>query len=135
MTYLLDTNTCIRHLSGRSERLRRHMRRMKTNELAVCAIVKAELFYGSMKSTSPQKSLAKQSSLIGRLRSFPFDDHAATVYGTIRADLERRGLPIGANDMLIAAIAIANGLTLVTHNTREFARISNLAVEDWETQD
>jgi len=134
MIYLLDTNTCIRHLNGRSERLRRHIRRMRTKELAVCAVVKTELFYGSMKSTSPQKSLATQHSLLDRLRSFPFDDRAATAYGAIRADLERRGLPIGSNDLMIAAIALANDLTLVTHNTAEFKRIPDLRVEDWETQ-
>ena len=60
------------------------------------------------------------------------DDAAAEVYARIRADMLTAGNPIGPNDMLIAAIAIANGLTLVTHNTNEFQRVSGLAIEDWE---
>ncbi len=65
--------------------------------------------------------------------SVPFDDLAADVYGRIRADLERQGQAIGPNDTLIAAIALANGLTIVTHNTAEFSRVSGLLIEDWHT--
>jgi tRNA(fMet)-specific endonuclease VapC len=65
--------------------------------------------------------------------SLPFDDEAAEHYGRIRAELTTEGTPIGGNDFLIAAIALANGLTLVTHNTREFARVTGLTIEDWET--
>ena len=63
--------------------------------------------------------------------SYTFDDAAAEVYGHIRADLAVQGTPIGPNDLLIAAIALANNLILVTHNTREFARVAGLALEDW----
>jgi tRNA(fMet)-specific endonuclease VapC len=62
----------------------------------------------------------------------PFSDAAADVYGRIRADLETRGTPIGGNDLLIASIALVYGLTLVTHNTREFGRVTGLLLEDWE---
>jgi tRNA(fMet)-specific endonuclease VapC len=65
--------------------------------------------------------------------SLPFDDIAAEIYGRERARLTLVGTPIGANDLLIACIALANGLTLVTHNTREFSRINGLRLEDWET--
>ncbi len=64
--------------------------------------------------------------------SLPFDDAAAEHYGRIRADLTGRGLLIGGNDMLIAAIALANGCTLVTHNTSEFSQVAGLAIEDWQ---
>jgi len=64
--------------------------------------------------------------------SLPFDDRSAAVYGDIRAKLERQGTPIGPNDLMIAAIALANDLILVTHNLREFERIDNLKYEDWE---
>jgi tRNA(fMet)-specific endonuclease VapC len=67
-----------------------------------------------------------------RFLSLPFDDAAAEQYGRIRADLTARGLTIGGNDMLIAAIALANGCTLVTHNTAEFSRVPDLVIEDWQ---
>ena len=67
------------------------------------------------------------------LISVPFDDLAADVYGRIRADLERRGQAIGPNDTMIAAIALANGLTVVSHNRAEFSRVSGLLIEDWHT--
>ncbi len=63
----------------------------------------------------------------------PFDDAAARTYGLIRAALEKEGQPIGPNDMLIASIALANGLVLVTHNTAEFSRVPTLSIEDWES--
>lgn len=69
---------------------------------------------------------------VNRFVSFPFDDEAAEVYGRIRADLEKLGTPIGPNDLLIAAIGLANDATVVTHNTREFSRIADLKLEDWE---
>ncbi len=62
----------------------------------------------------------------------PFDGKAAIIYGDIRADLERKGTPIGAYDLQIASIALANNLILVTHNLREFNRVHNLQLEDWE---
>ncbi len=64
--------------------------------------------------------------------SLPFDDRASEATGTIRADLERQGTPIGPNDLLIAAIALANNAILVTHNSREFGRVARLKIEDWE---
>ena len=64
--------------------------------------------------------------------SLPFDDQAASIYGQIRADLAGKGLSIGPNDLMIAAIALAKGVTLVTHNTREFNRVAGLSIEDWE---
>jgi tRNA(fMet)-specific endonuclease VapC len=63
----------------------------------------------------------------------PFDDRAGEEYAKVRADLAAKGTPIGPNDLLIAAIALANGLTLVTHNTTEFSRVLGLRLEDWET--
>lgn len=102
------------------------------SEIAVCSIVKAELFTGAAKSQFPTRTLARQIAFLARFVSLPFDDAAATVYGSTRAALEKAGTPIGPNDLLIAAIALTHQLTLVTHNTREFARIAGLALEDWE---
>ncbi len=131
--YLLDTNTCIRYLNGRAPNIRARLRATHRDQVRVCSIVKAEMFAGALRSTDPVRSLARQTAFFARFISLPFDDAAAEAYGRIRADLLAAGTPIGPNDMLIAAIAVANGLTLVTHNTTEFSRISGLTLEDWES--
>jgi tRNA(fMet)-specific endonuclease VapC len=95
-------------------------------------VVKAELFYGALKSRNPVTNLAKQRRFLGRFVSLPFDDLAAEAYGRIRARLEQAGQLIGPNDLLIAAIAVAHQVMLVTHNTREFQRVEGLQVDDWE---
>jgi tRNA(fMet)-specific endonuclease VapC len=84
------------------------------------------------RAKNPAKTLAAQQAFFAPFVSLPFDDAAAAVYGPIRADLEKAGQLIGPYDLLIAAIALTNHLTLVTHNTREFSRITGLAFEDWE---
>lgn len=132
MTYLLDTNTCIKYLNGKSENIRQRLEGSQPQDIVLCSVVKAELFYGAMKSANPQKNLAKLQPFVSRFVSFSFDDVAADVYGRIRADLEKLGTPIGPNDLLIAAIGVANDVTLVTHNTREFSRVTGLKLEDWE---
>ncbi len=132
MIYLLDTNTCIRYLNGRSDRIRRRLEATRPQDIVVCSAVKAELFYGAMKSHNPVITLAKQRRFLQRFVSLPFDDYAAEEYGRIRAHLERLGQLIGPNDVLIAAIATAHHVTLVTHNTREFQRVEGLSLDDWE---
>ena len=132
MRYLLDTNTCIRHLNQRSVSVIRKMSTLAPSDIVVCSIVKAELFTGSAKSQTPQQTLARQQTFLNRFISLPFDDSAATTYSLIRASLEKAGTPIGPLDMMIAAIALTHNLILVTHNTAEFSRITNLKLEDWE---
>ncbi|PJF26875.1 MAG: VapC toxin family PIN domain ribonuclease [Phototrophicales bacterium] len=135
MIYPLDTNTCIRHLNQRSSSVTERLRELPENEIALCSVVRAELYYGAMKSRHPEQTLLKQRAFVDRFHSFPFDDDAALVYGRIRAELERVGQTIGANDLMIAAIALLHNLTLVTHNVREFERIPALTVEDWQGED
>ena len=132
MTYLLDTNTCIRYLNGRAIQVRERLRTLAVQEICVCAVVKAELYAGAMKSSDPATTLAKQRSFLDQFASLPFDDAAAEVYGRLRAHLEQRGTPIGPYDLMIAAIALAHSASLVTHNTREFSRVPGLRLEDWE---
>lgn len=133
MRYLLDTNTCIVYLAGRSPVLEQRLLAQTEADIAVCAPVKAELYYGAARSRNPLAARALQDNFLGRFTSLPFDDAAANAYGRIRADLVSQGTPIGPNDLLIAAIAINQGLTLVTHNTREFVRVTGLVIEDWES--
>jgi len=130
--YLLDTNVCIQYLNGRSENIRRHIQTRQTETLTLCAIVKAELFYGVLKSANPDKNLERLTTFINHFSSLPFDDSTARTYGHIRSYLEYKGMPIDPNDLMIAAIAIAHNLILVTHNTREFNRVPDLMLEDWE---
>jgi tRNA(fMet)-specific endonuclease VapC len=134
MKYLLDTNVCIIYLKGRNLNLKQRLDAVPIEEIAVCSVVKAELFYGAMKSANPERNFALQQAFLDQFVSISFDDLAATTFGTVRAQLEMRGTPIGAYDLQIAAIALANNLTLVTHNTREFGRVENLQAEDWEVE-
>jgi tRNA(fMet)-specific endonuclease VapC len=94
-------------------------------------VVKAELLYGAHRSARPDENLRTLDTLFQAFQSVPFDDVAAEHYGRIRAELAAQGTPIGPNDLLIAATALAYNLVLVTHNTREFSRVPGLIVEDW----
>jgi tRNA(fMet)-specific endonuclease VapC len=132
MNYLLDTNTCIRYLNGRAPQIRLKLAGIPLAEVGVSIITKAELFYGSAKSQTPDISLRKQLEFLATIQTVAFDEAAARIYGTLRAQIERQGTPIGGNDVLIAATALAQQLILVTHNTREFSRIHGLSLEDWE---
>ena len=133
MTYLLDTNTCIRYLNGRSLSIRTRLQSLTPQDVVLCSVVKAELHYGAARSRDPERTMARITQFVSPFTSLPFDDSCAPVYGGIRAQLDQAGTPIGPNDLMIAAIALTHGLTLVTHNTREFGRVSGLVLEDWET--
>lgn len=132
MNYLLDTNVCIIYLKGRNLNLKQKLEAVPIQEIAVCSIVRAELSFGAMKSANPERNFALQQAFLAQFVSLPFDDLAATTFGVIRAQLAAQGISIGAYDLQIAAIALANNLILVTHNTREFERVAGLQVEDWE---
>lgn len=129
--YSLDTNVCIHCIQTPSEKVARHLRTIAANDVVVCSVVRAELAYGASKSVRPQVAAAHEAFLT----PYPcadFDAAAAQVFGRLHADLERRGKPIGPYDLQVAAIAIANGLTLITHNVREFSRVDGLKWADWE---
>ncbi|MEH1830792.1 MAG: hypothetical protein V7L29_01585 [Nostoc sp.] len=85
-----------------------------------------------MKNANPQRNLTLQQQFLAQFTSLPFDDLPATIFGTIRSQLEVLGTAIGAYDLQIATITLTNNLILITHNTREFQRIKNLLIEDWE---
>jgi tRNA(fMet)-specific endonuclease VapC len=131
--YLLDTNVCIRIINGRSPNARRRLMQIPADDIIVCSIVRAELFYGAAKSQTPELTRRKQDLFLEPFKSQSFDDVAADRYASVRLSLERVGTPIGTHDMEIAAIALANRLTVVTHNRREFSRVQGLMVEDWES--
>ncbi len=130
MIYLLDTNVCVRFLNGRAPNVRLRMMSESPTDIAVCSVVKAELWHGALKSQNPTRTRARQDQFLANFVSLPFDDVAAQELARIRFQLASQ--PIGPLDALIAAIALANNLTLVTHNTREFGRIKGLKLNDWE---
>lgn len=132
MIYLLDTNVCARYLNGKSLAIRQRLRSTNIADIAVCSVIKGELFYGAMKSNNLEKTLDRQQEFLKLFVSLPFDDDASFIYGRIRAELSAKGIIIGANDLQIAAIAMVNNLILVTHNVREFSRVNGLRFEDWE---
>ncbi|NBD17461.1 MAG: PIN domain-containing protein [Cyanobacteria bacterium] len=132
MLYLLDTNVIAIYLNQRSVLLRERLEQIHPDDIAVCSVVKFELFYGAMRSGNPSKNLTRQQEFLDLFVSLPFDDKAAAKAGEIRNYLASQGTPIGSYDLLIAAIAITNNLTLVTHNMREFKRVPDLNLEDWE---
>ncbi len=130
--YLLDTNTCIHFLNGSNAAVAKKMRSLSPSSIALCSIVKAELLYGARHSTRVEDNLRLLNGFFAPLSSLSFDDRCAEEYGIIRAQLATQGSIIGPNDLLIAAIARACDVTLVTHNTGEFGRISGLRLIDWE---
>lgn len=132
MIYLLDTNTCIRYLNQRSQSIVNRLNSILDTDIAVCSIIKAELYLGAMKSQTPEQTMLKQRVFSERFHSYSFDDNCAVIYAKIRAILEQSGTPIGSNDVMIASIALAHGLILVTHNIREFKRVPDLKIDDWE---
>ena len=131
--YLLDTNACIRLLNNSSSHLVARIRQHSPADILLCSIIKAELVYGAYHSSRAADNLRLLNHFYEPFVSLPFDDSCVDIYGRIRSDLARIGTPIGPNDLLIAATAVANGLTLVTANQREFGRVTGLLTENWET--
>lgn len=131
--YLLDSNVCVRYLKHAHAGIVARIRALDPNEIALCSVVKAELLYGARHSRAVESNLITLQSFFRPFQSFPFDDRCAEEAARIRADLAAQGTPIGPHDILIAATARAHDAVLVTHNTGEFARVTGLRLEDWET--
>lgn len=132
MKYLLDTNTCIRYINGRAPKIRERMLAISDSDITISTVTAGEMYAGSAKSQTPEQSRAKQEAFFIRFALVTFDMPAAYEFGRIRAHLEKAGTPIGPFDMQIAAVGVANGLIVVTHNVAEFERIPWLHIEDWE---
>ena len=130
MRYFLDTNAIIALTNISSPSLSRRIRRVAPLDIAVSAIVMQELYFGAYKSQRQSQNLAVADALQFEVIQFDRDD--ARQAGEIRAFLRQRGTPIGPFDVLIAGQAVNRGAILVTRNTREFARVPGLRIEDWE---
>ncbi|MBD2498150.1 type II toxin-antitoxin system VapC family toxin [Nostoc sp. FACHB-280] len=132
MAYLLDTNACIQILNSSNSPVTQKILTIPAQEIYICTVVYSELYYGAYKSKNVNRNLSHLENLLAEFTDLSLDIQAAKISGKIRAHLDTLGTPIGANDLLIAANALANDLTLITHNTREFRRIDGLKYEDWE---
>lgn len=131
MTYALDTNTCIYFLKGTYPSIQTRLLAQRPDQVRVPSMVAAELRFGACRSARRTENEARVEAFLAQFDVVAFDDRASQHYAEIRAGLEGQGLPIGPNDLVIAAIVQAIGGTLVTHNTREFSRVVGLMVEDW----
>jgi tRNA(fMet)-specific endonuclease VapC len=131
--HLLDTNVWVAFLRRPDSTIVPRLRAKEPGQVCVCSVVVAELYYGCLRSANAAANRAKVDALMRPHRSLPFDDAAAERFAAIRRHLEQGGVTIGPYDLQIAAIALANACTLVTHNTGEFGRIPGLLLEDWES--
>lgn len=135
MSHLLDTNSWVNYLRrGTASKVTARLATAPQGSVFLCSVVLAELIYGALHSgpTHRAANLLRVATLRQDFVSLPFDDAAVEEYGKIREYLVALGTPIGPNDLMIASIALANQLTLVTHNTKEFSRVPGLALEDWQ---
>jgi tRNA(fMet)-specific endonuclease VapC len=133
-TYLLDTNACVGLINGTPINLRRRFKRAVARDsvILLSSIVAYELWYGVAKSQRKDSNTQRLDTFMsGPLEWALFDEDDARAAGTVRAELEAVGKPIGAYDVLLAGQARRRGATLVTSNTKEFARVQGLKWEDW----
>lgn len=130
MSYLLDTNICIYIINNRPEKVLQRFRKERIGNIGISSITASELTYGVIKSGSGRNRLALEM-FMAPLEIYPFDESVIWQYGEVRANLEKRGKPIGTLDTMIAAHALALNTILVTNNTREFNHVDGLHYENW----
>ena len=128
--FMLDTNTLIYFFKGMGE-VETNLFAHSPKDIFIPSIVVYELQVGIAKSNNPQKREQQLATLLEQINIITFGEREAKASALIRADLEKKGTPIGPMDILIAGSAKAHNLTLVTHNTKEFMRVEGLALEDW----
>jgi len=131
MKYLLDTNICIYIIKKKPESVIKRFEKLKSGSVAISTITLSELYYGVSKSLKPDENMIALQEFISPLEVLDYTNVDALIYGKIRNLLEKKGSPIGAMDLLIASIAKSQDLILVTNNTKEFLRITDLKIENW----
>ncbi len=131
MRYMLDTNICIYAIKHKPEKVFNKLQEVDPEDVCVSSVTYAELVHGVEKSAAVEKNRLALFMLLANIEIKNFDTDAADCYGKIRADLEKKGTPIGPLDMMIAGHAQSLDLTIVTNNVKEFARVDNLKIENW----
>ena len=131
MRYMLDTNICIYVIKHKPEKVFRKIQTIYPEDVCISSVTYAELVHGVEKSTAVEKNRLALSMFLANMEIMGFDVEAADCYGKIRADLEKKGTPIGSLDMMIAGHAQSLGYTVVTNNLKEFSGVSALRIENW----
>jgi tRNA(fMet)-specific endonuclease VapC len=131
MRLLLDTDICIYAINNRRPEALARLRDYALGEVGISAITYAELRYGVENSGRKTENVERLERFVLPLEVVPFDAPAAQFYGRVRTDLRQRGVPIGGNDLFIAAHALSLDVCLVTNNIREFERVPGLRIERW----
>lgn len=131
--YMLDTDMCS-YVMKRNDMVVKRLERLAVDDVCISVISKAELLFGIELSPRREQDGNALRAFLQYAEVVDFSDRAAIFYAKVRADLQKRGTMIGANDLFIAAHALSLGLTLVTNNTREFRRVRDLVVENWATK-
>ncbi len=134
MRYMLDTNICVYSIKRKPEHVFQKLREHDPEEICISSVTYAELVHGVEKSQKIEKNRIALALLLANIQILDFDTSAAEAYGKIRADLEKKGIPLGPLDMMIAGHAKSLGYTVVTNNTKEFNRIQGLKIENWVEQ-
>lgn len=131
MRYLIDTNICIYILNKRPAKILTRFKKISLGDIGISSISLAELQYGVSKSSFRESNQQRLNEFLVPFEILSFEKQATKYYGDIRTTLEKKGQLIGPLDMLIAAHALSESLILITNNSKEFNRISNLKVENW----
>ena len=131
MAYYLDTNICIYYLKGLYPALPEKLYAHQVSEIKIASIVKAELLYGAARSKKQVDNTKHVEQFLLPFEVVSFDDQSAQIYARIRSGLVARGLPIGPNDLILAATVLARKGILITNNVKEFKRVPGLQIENW----
>ena len=131
MRYLIDTNICIYLMNRRPLKVIRKIKQFDVGDLIISSITLAELQYGVSNSQRKVENQRRLIEFVAPFQILAFDQKAAKTYGDVRYELQKKAQMIGSLDVLIAAHALSQGLTLVTNNYREFKKVKNLRVENW----
>lgn len=131
MRYMLDTNMCIYIIKKKPSQVLERFKTFGVSDIGISTITLSELEYGVAKSSRQEQNREALIEFLGPLEILPFDERASRHYGEIRIHLERKGISIGAMDLLIASHACSLNLPLVTNDTRAFKRIPGLQIENW----
>ncbi len=131
MRYILDTNICIYLINHKPLQVFEKLQEHNPDEICISAVTYAELVHGVEKSKAVERNRLALTILLSNIEILDFDMKAAEEYGRIRADLEKKGTPIGPLDMMIAGHAKSLGYTVVTNNVGEFKRVEGLQYENW----
>ena len=131
MRYMLDTNICIYAIKHKPEKVFQKLQEVEPEDVCVSSVTYAEFVHGVEKSVAVEKNRLALSMLLANIEILDFDVDAADCYGKIRADLEKKGTPIGPLDMMIAGHAQSLGYAVVTNKVKEFSKVQNLKIENW----